>query len=150
MRDVTPLASAMELNPRGIIVVRASPKPEPDRTRTYGDLVQIGLRAVGILQSEVSMNDLANATLINDMIAARGAQYRALEALGISGQQAAAVLRPLDVQLAKYRFVPNVVIEPDREYLDTLEFDPARIAEAMAAGRAAVGRMWESIEPLLT
>ncbi len=150
VRDVTPLASAMELNPRGIIVVRASPKPEPDRTRTYGDLVQIGLRAVGILQSEVSMNDLANATLINDMIAARGAQYRALEALGISGQQAAAVLRPLDVQLAKYRFVPNVVIEPDREYLDTLEFDPARIAEAMAAGRAAVGRMWESIEPLLS
>jgi NTE family protein len=150
VRDVTPLASAMALNPRGIIVVRASPKPEPDMKRTYGDLIQIGLRAVAILQSEVSMNDLANATLINDMIAARGAQYRALEALGVSGQQAAAVLRPLDVQLAKYRFVPNVVIEPDREYLDTLEFDPARIAEAMAAGRAAVGRMWESIEPLLS
>ena len=150
VRDVTPLSSAMDMNPRGIIVVRASPKPEPGRVQTYGDLIQIGLRAVGILQSEVSMNDLANATLINDMIAARGAQFRALEALGLSAEKAAAVLRPLDVQLAKYRFVPNCVIEPDKEYLDTLEFAPAKIAEAMEAGRAAVGRMWESIEPLLT
>ena len=96
------------------------------------------------------MNDLANATLINDMIAARGSQFRALEGLGISGQQAASILRPLDVQLAKYRFVPNCVIEPEREFMDTLQFEPDKIAEAMAAGRAAVGRMWESIEPLLT
>lgn len=150
VRDVTPLGSAMELNPRGIIVVRASPKPEPDRVRTYGDLIQIGLRAVGILQSEVSMNDLANATLINDMIAARGAQFRALEALGISGQQAGSVLRPLDVQLARYRFVPNVVIEPEKELLDTLEFDAAKISQAMDAGRTAVTRLWDSIEPLLS
>ncbi len=150
VRDVTPLSSAMDMNPRGIIVVRASPKPEPGRVQTYGDLIQIGLRAVGILQSEVSMNDLANATLINDMIAARGAQFRALEALGLSAEKAAAVLKPLDFQLAKYRFVPNCVIEPDKEYLDTLEFAPAKIAEAMEAGRAAVGRMWELIEPLLT
>ncbi|MFL6756552.1 MAG: patatin-like phospholipase family protein [Sphingomicrobium sp.] len=150
VRDVTPLGSAMELNPRGIIVVRASPKPEPGTVRTFGDLIQIGLRAVGILQQEVSMNDLANATLINDMIATRGSQFRALEALGISGQQAASILRPLDVQLAKYRFVPNCVIEPEREFMDTLQFEPDKIAEAMAAGRAAVGRMWESIEPLLT
>jgi len=150
VRDVTPLGSAMELNPRGVIVVRASPKPEPGKVRTFGDLIQIGLRAVGILQQEVSMNDLANATLINDMIAARGSQFRALEGLGISGQQAASILRPLDVQLAKYRFVPNCVIEPEREFMDTLQFEPDKFDEAMAAGRAAVGRMWESIEPLLT
>jgi NTE family protein len=150
VRDVTPLSSAMELNPRGIIVVRASPKPVPGKVRTFGDLIQIGLRAVGILQQEVSINDLANATLINDMIAARGALYRALEAQNLPADQAAAVLNLLDVQLAKYRFVPNVVIEPEKEHLDTLEFDPAKIAEAMAAGRAAVGKMWLSIKALLT
>jgi NTE family protein len=150
VRDVTPLGSAMELNPRGIIVVRASPKPQPGRVQTYEDLIKIGLRAVGILQSEVSMNDLANATLINDMIAVRGAQFRALEDLNLPADKAAAVMRPLDLELAKYRFVPNCVIEPDREHLDTLEFDPAKIAQAMAAGRAAVGQMWESLEPLLT
>jgi NTE family protein len=150
VRDVTPLSSAMELNPRGIIVVRASPKPVPGKVRTYGDLIQIGLRAVGILQSEVSVNDLANATLINDMIAARGAQFRALDALNLPADKAAAALKPLDLALAKYRFVPNCVIEPEKEYLDTLEFDPAKITQAMAAGRAAVGKMWESIEPILT
>ena len=150
VRDVTPLSSAMELNPRGIIVVRASPKPTPGEVRMFDDLIQIGLRAVGILQQEVSMNDLANATLINDMIAVRGAQFKALEALGLPADKAAAVLKPLEVALTKYRFVPNCVIEPDREYLDTLEFDPAKISAAMAAGRAAVGTMWESIEPLLT
>ena len=96
------------------------------------------------------MNDLANATLINDMIATRGAQFKALEALGLSADKAATVLKPLDAQLAKYRFVPNVVIEPDKEFLDTLEFDPVKIAEAMDAGRAAVGKMWGSLEPLLT
>ena len=150
VRDVTPLGSAMELNPRGIIVVRASPKPQPGRVQTYEDLIKIGLRAVGILQSEVSMNDLANATLINDMIAVRGAQFRALEDLNLPADKAAAVMRPLDLELAKYRFVPNCVIEPDREHIDTLEFDPAKIAQAMAAGRATVGQMWESLEPLLT
>lgn len=150
VRDVTPLDSAMELNPRGIIIVRASPKPRPGTPRTYGNLIDIGLRAVSILQSEVSMNDLANATLINDMIAARGAQLRALESLGVSGPQAQGVLRPLDVQLARYRFVPNVVIEPEVEFLDTLEFDPAKIAAAIQAGRQAVERQWDAIEPLLT
>ena len=150
VRDVTPLSSAMDMNPRGIIIVRASPKPQPGAVRTYDDLIEIGLRAVGILQQEVSMNDLANATLINDMIAVRGAQFRALEALGLPADKAAAVLKPLEAQLAKYRFVPNCVIEPERDYLDTLEFDPGKIAEAMAGGRAAVGAMWESIEPLLT
>lgn len=149
VRDVTPLASAMELNPRGIIVVRASKKPQPGNVRTFGNLVDIGLRAVDILQSEVSINDLANATLINDMIAARGAQLRALEAMGVSGAQAAAVLRPLDVQLATYRFVHNYVIEPDENYLDTLEFDPAKIGTAIAAGRAAVEQHWDAIQAII-
>ena len=149
VRDVTPLCSAMELNPRGIIVVRASPKPKPGPVRTFGNLIDIGLRAVDILQSEVSVNDLANATLINDMIAARGGQLRALEAQGISGQNAAAVLRPLDVQLARYRFVPNYVIEPEEIYLDTLEFDPAKIRTAIAAGRDAVDKHWDAIEAIV-
>ena len=39
--------------------------------RTFPNLIKIGLRAVDILQSEVSANDLAGAALINDLIAAR-------------------------------------------------------------------------------
>jgi NTE family protein len=151
VRDVTPLGSALELNPRGVIVIRASAQPKPTtQPKDYDNLIEIGLRAVDILQQEVSANDLANAALINDMIAAREAQLQALQAIGVTGANASSVLRPLDVKLAEYRFAPIRVIEPEENLLDTLKFDPAKIRLAIEAGRAAVAREWESIEPLLS
>jgi NTE family protein len=150
VRNVTPLDAALEFNPRGVIVVRASPKPQPGPVRTFPDLIKIGLRAVDILQSEVSINDTSNAALINDLISAREAQMRALQAEGISGAQASRILRPLDLQLARYRFAPIRVIEPDHEVSDTLEFDPAKIRAAIDAGRDAVEREWDALEPLLS
>ncbi|MBC7986725.1 MAG: patatin-like phospholipase family protein [Sphingomonadaceae bacterium] len=150
VRDVTPLDAALEQNPRGVIVVRASPKPQVGDVRIFPNLIKIGLRAVDILQSEVSINDTRNATLINDMIAARESQFKALEAEGITGAQAARILRPLDVQLSNYRFAPIRIIEPEREYSETLEFNPAKIREAIAAGHVAVEQAWDSLEPLLS
>jgi len=150
VRNVTPLDAAMQENPRGILVIRASPKPHIGEVRTFPNLIKIGLRAVEILQSEVSINDTANATLINDLISARESQFKALEAQGITGAQATTILRPLDVQLSKYRFAPIRVIEPEQAYSDTLEFDPDKIRTAIDAGRAAVERDWEAIEPLLS
>lgn len=149
VRNVTPLADALHLNPRGVIVIRASPTPPDTKPQRYGDLIRIGLRAVSILQSEVSVNDTANAELINAMIAARGAQQRALAAAGVSGAAAAAILRPLDDQLARYRFAPIRIIEPLVDPSDTLEFDPAKIRAAIEAGRAAVAAAWPSLQPLL-
>lgn len=150
VRDVTPLSSALQLNPRGIIVVRASPKPAEANHKFYDNLVEIGLRAVGIQQSEVSINDVSNATLINDLIATRESQYRLLEARGITGQAATALLQPWDILLARYRFAPIRIIEPLEEYSDTLEFNPTKIRTAIAAGRQAVADQWEALQPLLT
>lgn len=150
VRNVTPLDAALELNPRGVIVVRAGPKPQPGPDRIFPDLIRIGLRAVDILQSEVSINDTSNAALINDLISAREAQLRALQAEGIGGAQASRILKPLDLQLARYRFAPIRVIEPDHEVSDTLEFDPAKIRAAIESGRAAVDREWDALEPLLS
>lgn len=150
VRDVTPLTAALQLNPRGVIVVRASPSPQPGRVRTYSNLIKIGLRAVDILQSEVSANDVAGAALINDLIAAREGQLRALQAEGIGGAQAARILRPIDMQIARYRFAPIRIIEPEAEFSDTLEFDPAKIRAAIDAGRRAVEREWDALEPLLS
>jgi len=150
VRNVTPLDAALELNPRGVIAVRASPRPGPGKVRTFPNLIKIGLRAVDILQSEVSANDTANATMINDLIAAREAQLRALEREGINSAQAARILRPLDLQISRYRFAPIRIIEPEQEYSETLEFDPAKIRKAIDAGRAAVDREWEALEPLLS
>lgn len=150
VRNVTPLDDALELNPRGVIVVRASPPPRPGAVRIFPNLIKIGLRAVDILQSEVSANDTKNAALINDIIAAREAQARALQAAGVGGAAAARILRPLDLQISRYRFAPIRIIEPDQEVSETLEFNPAKIRKAIDAGRAAVEREWKALEPLLS
>jgi NTE family protein len=73
-----------------------------------------------------------------------------LQAANVDAASTTAVLRPLDLKLAEYRFSPIRVIEPEKDYLDTLKFDPAKIREAIEAGRQAVDREWHAIEPLLT
>lgn len=149
VRDVTPLGAALERNPTGVLVIRASPAGKPATSRYFGGLIPIGLRAVNLLQSEVSRNDLQNASLINDMLAARDQIFAGLEANGSTATEASRLLLPLDRQLSAYRFAHVRVIEPEEEYADTLEFDPAKIRRAIDAGRAAVDREWPAIERLL-
>lgn len=149
VRDVTPLGAALVLNPSGVLVIRASPVSKPATAKTFGGLIPIGLRAVNLLQSEVSRNDLANASLINDMLAARDQIFTALEARGASVAEAQRLLLPLDSQLSAYRFAQVRVIEPEEEFSETLEFDPTKIARAIDAGRSAVERNWLSIASIL-
>jgi NTE family protein len=150
VRDVTPLGAALELNPSGVLVIRASPASNPATNRNFGGLVPIGLRSATLLQSEVSRNDLSNTALINDMLAARDQLFTGLEAAGIPAATASHLLLPFDRQLSNYRFAQVRIIEPDKEFSDTLEFDPAKIAEAIAAGRAAVETHWPTIAPLVS
>ena len=118
-------------------------------TRRFGGLIPIGLRAVALLQSEVSRNDLGNAALINDMLAARDAVFNSILATGASAAEAGRLVAPLDRQLGAYRFAQVRVIEPEEEFSDTLEFDPARIRRAIDAGRAAVDEAWPALAPML-
>lgn len=149
VRDVTPLSTALDLGARAVLVVRASPPPQPGPVRTFPNLIKIGLRAVDILQSEVSANDTATAGLINALLAARAAQAKALSDAGIGGAQAAAILKPFDDQIAEYHFAPIKVIEPEVEFSETLEFDPAKIRAAIAAGRKAASDRFAEIQALL-
>lgn len=146
VRDVTPLGSALELNPSAVLVIRASPAPKSSTTKTFGGLVSIALRSVDILQSEVSRNDLANTSLINDMLAARDQLFRDLEASGHSGAEATRLLQALDRQISVYRFAQVRVLEPEVEFSETLEFDPAKIAAAIDAGRKAVDDQWATLQ----
>lgn len=148
VRDVTPLGAALKLNPTGVLVVRASPVSNPATSKKFGGLIPVGLRAVNLLQSEVSRNDLANTSLINDMLAARDQMFSGLEAKGMSATEASALLLPLDRQISEYRFAQVRVIEPKEEFSDTLEFDPAKIRRAIDAGREAVDEQWSVIEAL--
>ncbi|WP_067733820.1 patatin-like phospholipase family protein [Novosphingobium naphthalenivorans] len=150
VRDVTPLGAAMKENPTGILVVRASPPAGGAEDKTFGGLVSIGLRSVGLLQSEVSRNDLENTGLINDTLLARNRMWAELTQAGHSPEEVLRLLSPLDETVARYRFVPVRTIEPLENYSDTLEFDPAKIRRAMAAGVAAVDAHWEQIKDIVT
>ena len=150
VRDVTPLGAALDLNPTSVLIIRASPTGKSPSDKHFGGLIPIGLRSVNLLQSEVSRNDLANTGLINDMLAARDNLARALQTEGVTGAAAQRILHPLDLQLAKYRFAQVRLIEPTKEYSDTLEFNPAKIRAAMDAGRAAVEQQWPLLEPLVS
>ncbi len=150
VRNVTPLDAALEWNPRGVIVVLASPRaPTPTPARRYGNLVSVALRSVDILQSEVVANDTANAGLINDLLAAREKQASVLGRAGFPSDRIAQILAPLDVELAKYRFAPIRILGPTTEVADTLEFDPARIRAGIDAGRRAVADNWTMLEAVI-
>jgi NTE family protein len=152
VRNVTPLDSAMKQKPRAVLVVMASPpKPPTAPGKIYDNLIDIALRSSGVLLSEVMSNDTDNAMLINDLIAARESQFRQIASLGIGGAQLQSILAPLDTQLAKYSFAPIRIVHPDPgfEGSDTLEFNPAKIAAGIAAGRAVASAQWPMLKPFL-
>jgi NTE family protein len=152
VRNVTPLSSAMHLKPRALLVVLASPpKPPTAPGKIYDNLIDIALRSAGILASEVSANDTGNAMLINDLLAAREAQFRRLMALGLNPAQISGALQPLDEQLSRYSFAPIRIIAPDPGFADadTLEFKPAKIRAAIEHGRAAVAAQWPALKLFL-
>ena len=109
----------------------------------------MGLRAVDILQSEVSRNDLKNVNLINGFISARNKQFDELAKLGIHGEAARKVMSPLDTEMARFRMTQVRVIEPTEDHYDTLEFDPPKIKAAIQRGRDALEAAWDSIEPIV-
>jgi NTE family protein len=152
VRNVTPLSSAMKLKPRAVLAVIASPEKDPPPPgKTYDDLIKIGERCTAIQVNEIASNDVANAMLVNDLLAARESQLRQLERAGITGAEADTILAPLDVQLARYTMCPVRVIRPPKGFVgsDTMEFDPKKIKLAIEAGREAVRTQWDSLGPFL-
>jgi len=149
VRDVTPLDAALNELPRAILVVRASAPAGPAAPKKYGSLTSIGLRAVDILQNEVSTNDLKNVNLINQLLNARDRQRVELQSLGLAGPQIAKVMAPLEMAVAQFRLVPVKVIEPPKNLYDTLEFNSALIKDAIQMGRDCVSEHWGEIEQFL-
>jgi NTE family protein len=150
VRDVTPLKAAMEQSPRAILVIRASAPPSgKKKEKLYKSLIKVGLRATAIQQSEVSKNDIENAGLINDLLAARDKQAKALAAAGLDPAGIEKAMKPLDKTLADYRIVPVMVIEPTENFTDTLEFSPAGIAKSIEAGQKLASKNWPDIRKFL-
>jgi NTE family protein len=151
VRDITPLSSVLKLNPSVVIVVLASPRSSsPAITKMPDNLLDIGFRAADILTQEVMAGDLEQAEWINALLAARQHAENQMITAGLDGPTQKAILGPLDTQISRFKAVPILVIAPPKIFSGHLEFDPAKIAEAIAAGRAAVDSNWSRIEPMVT
>jgi len=149
VRDVTPLDAALNERPRAVLVVRASAPASPKAPKKYTSLLSIGLRAVDILQNEVSINDLKNVNLINQLLNARDRLHIELKALNLSDPQVAKVMLPLETAISQFHLIPVKVIEPPQNLYDTLDFKPELIAQAIQMGRDVVNDRWAEIEQFL-
>lgn len=149
VRDVTPYDAALAERPRAVLVVRAGARPQGEPPKRYKSLIDIGLRSVGINSREVSENDLKNVNLINRLLTAEADQRRLLEATGLTPDQIAKVMRPLHAEIERFRLVPTLVIEPETDLYDTLEFKPELIARNIERGRETVRERWAEIARFL-
>jgi NTE family protein len=152
VRNPTPLSSAMKLAPRALLVVMCDPLvPKPAVNKKFSNLIEIGLRSVGIQTSEVVANDIEHADLINDLLIARDAQRVKLQSLGLNVAQVNAAMKPLEDELARYRFTPVKIMAPDPSFDvgETMDFDPARIKAAIELGRKAVNDDWTDLKGFL-
>ena len=137
-------------NPKKIVVVLASPRGDKAgrSSGNHGNLVEIAIRAAGILASEVFRNDIENADLINDVLRALATQRQRLDASGLPKAQRDAILQPLTDIVARYELVPILVIEPDAAFdlPKSTEFDPAHLRRTIAHGEAVAARRWPEIK----
>ena len=149
VRDVTPLDAALKERPQAVLAIRASAPAAPPAAKKYGSLVSVGLRAVDILQNEVSTNDLKNVTMINQLIAARDRQRLELRGFNLSPSQIDKVMRPLESAVAHFNLVPVKVIEPEINLYETLDFTPKLLEQAMEMGRKYVADNWLDLKQFL-
>lgn len=144
VRDITPLGAVLDRRPKAILVVLASNRRERAgrRSEGYDNLVEIGLRAAGILANEVFVNDIEAERQINGMLMAREEQRQVLSLLNLSDKEQASVLRPLDERIERFRYVPVMVIEPDADFNlpSSTSFRPAEIARTIAHGEEVARR----------
>lgn len=150
VRDITPLGAAMKLEPERILVVRASPKahvvPDTNRRKT---LFSVGMRAISILSSEVSLNDLEQTDLINDAVKAKNDIAVALAEVP-DPELRERILAPLQQLLGKYDFVPVHTIYPATNMSEPHQFDHETIKQMIAAGERYVEEHWHELREFLS
>jgi NTE family protein len=153
VRSLTPLRPAFQAlkgldpnpdpdRPDEMVVILASPltiEPAEPKWKTGLD---VGKRAATILINQIYRDDLDYALTINESV--RG--YRELrnaiaDQLGPRSADALLAAVPYPFRPPDYREVRISTIVPDREYSESLEFDPQKIRAAFDAGREAASRM---------
>lgn len=128
IRDITPLTTAIDLGAEKIIVILASPKEMPYNPKQYKNLIYIGIRSLEIILAEIYENDLKVSRKIN-------ADVRLWKRIKHKIESGDDLYKDMDVPFDKYREIEIITIIPKKQVIDTLEFNPQKIREAIRYGR---------------
>ena len=135
VRDITPIGLAMEAKPDRVLVINTNSRHDfqalPGRRK---NILEIALRTVGILTSEVLRNDIDYAERVNRLLKTRDE----MRASGVAEH----LLAPLEEMLDGKAIVPIVTIEPEQTVSQSHAFDQAKIRAGIEAGRKAVRDHW--------
>jgi len=148
VRDYIPLRAALELRPRAALVVRAE-APLPPSKGEFDDILEIGLQSVELMIREIGRGDQANVTLMNQLIDAADAQRAKLAQFNVPTDQIEEVMAPIEDRLEEHFFAHAMVIEPETELYERLEFDHRLIKANIERGREAVKCRWSEIAAFL-
>lgn len=144
VRNVTPLGEAFEAlaslpvaqGTDTIYVILASPLQAEviSDDDDLDDGIEIGQRSLSLLVNEVYRTDLQLAMNINSAVKFHEDCKR--QGLNL----------PAGFPFAKHKYVNLVLIQPDKEYMGSLEFHAGKIARAIRAGQEAARKACQDAE----
>jgi len=149
VREIAPVKSALDWQPRGILLIRCHTPAGPDtETRKLPHLVAIAERVGDIMQAEISNNDYAFAGAMNDYVNMRK-KIRTVIAADPNCAAGAAIATELDAYAAKHRMIPILVIRPAASVGETQVYNPEQIKGGIKAGELMVASMKDEIDAFL-
>ena len=129
VRNNSPVGDVLELEPDEIVIINCSPEKPPVLSHAPTNVLSIGMRALDIMQNEIFISDMKEFLRINALVK---------EAEG----QGAMLHHPHTGR--PYKYYPCVVIEPEGDLGETLDFSQRSVQASLKAGvrraREVLGR----------
>ncbi len=114
VRNITPLKDAIDAGADEIVMVLASPRWVQPGKRKYGNLLEIIIRTFDILANEVYITDIENCEWYNVHLKDDG----------------------------EHRYIDLKIVEPAEYFMDTLDFHPDKIRQAIKIGKETAAEVF--------
>ena len=129
VRNNSPVGDVLELEPDEIVIINCSPEQPSTLAQAPNNVLSIGMRALDIMQNEIFVSDMKEFLRINALVKEAEAQGAVLHHPRTG--------RP-------FKYYPCVIIEPQGELGETLDFSQRSVQASLRAGvrraREVLGR----------
>jgi NTE family protein len=129
VRNKNPVGDVLELEPDEIVIINCSTEKPSTLLNAPANVLSIGMRALDIMQNEIFVSDMKEFLRINALV-------KEAEGQGITLHHPTTG-RPL-------KYYPCVIIEPDGDLGETLDFSQQSVQASLGAGvrraREVLGR----------